>query len=448
MALTIGLPIFNPIATTRQADRKFGIVALFLWCGIFMSPRVSSADIFSLAARFRFEDFLGPVVLLYVFNNRRQFCDIIGTFLWRLMFLWVTYIVVFTLLNQLTSNIPPVVGVLFAGKEVEYLLFFSFMVVFAARNPKCAVFTMLAALIPLYAKVLWQCATGQFTGYYGLIGLPWESSVSQSGAVLAILFACAVATLFNKETLTRRIVYGDTLLYLIAVTTFGALIMTLSRTAIIAGAVTLMVLAATKIFRLKINLRPVLVFTFIAAAATWAACWQLNLYDAIAGRFSYIESAAADRLDKCLMIVGYQLNDALALLAGWGLGSVNFIIDDFRDFGLILLVDNQFVRRFFELGIVGSACWVTLWFGIAARIVATSRDKSHHQLIKDSVLAVVTVMCVLSLGMEAFQLIRPASTFHALMGLLMGLAASQNTDFSVTNSSMKNDTRPNHNRNF
>ncbi len=135
----------------------------------------------------------------------------------------------------------------------------------------------------------------------------------------------------------------------------------------------------------------------------------------------------------------------VAVLVGWGLGSVNFIVEDFRELGLILLVDNQFARRFFEVGILGSICWGMLWFAIAARIVGASRTKPAHNLIKDSVLAVVTVMCVLSLGMEAFQLIRPASTFHALMGLLMGLSACRNTDAWPGNSLSNNDTPPNHN---
>jgi O-antigen ligase len=426
-----------------QPDKRYYLFALLLWCGIFMSPRISTSDIFGLLARLRFEDFLLPILALYVLVRRNDLRTIVGPAVWQLMGFWVVYILSFTLINLAVCGIPAWVGLAFTGKEIQYLLYFCFFAIFTARNHKWAVYSFIMAVAPLYLNILWQFATGRFAGYYGFVSLPWESSVSQSGAVLAMLFVFTAAVLLNKpKTLAKRLGRTNTVFYLAAVVAFAALVLTLSRTSIIAGITAFGALLAIRVWKVRLNLTPLLVLAAVMGATAWFACKQLPVYDAVMNRFVHLTDSAFDRMDKCTMVLSHQRNDLLALLGGFGLGSVNFIIEDFKDFGLILLVDNQFVRRFFELGILGTLLWAALWISIAMRIVAKARGSQHYSLIRDSVLGILVVMLVLSMGMEAFQLVRPASTFHALMGLLLGLSLTKSKSKAAADPATARLTRP------
>jgi hypothetical protein len=426
-----------PVRARAITDKKYYAFVLLLWCGIFMSPRISSGDIFGFLARLRYEDFLIPVLVRYLSARRRELRRIIGPSAWKAVCFWVLYILSFTSINIRTVGVPAWVGAAFAGKELQYILYFLFFSVFASQNSKWTIQCFAFAIMPLYLYILWQFSTGQFSGYYGFISLPWESGVSQSGAVLAILFICAVALLLNKKnTFGNRSPWINPLLYFVVVVTFGTLVLTLSRTSIIAGIAAFAALISVRIWRARLNLAPFLMLLVIAAAAVWIACRQLPLYEIVMNRFSYIKGSGFDRLEKCAMVLSYQAGDMLALLGGFGLGSVNFIVKDFSDFGLLLAVGNQFVRRFFELGFLGTFLWLTLWGCVAARILVKARAGRYHSAIKDSLFGVFIVMLVMSMGMEAFQLVRPASTFYALMGVLLGLASASSQNNSTNNASI------------
>ena len=408
-------------------DRKYYIFVFLLWCALFITPRVFfTEEVHSSLTKIRFEDFLIPLWIIYLFPRRRALLKIIGPHIWGIIWLWVLFVFLSTLVNSIVgSGYPLWVGIAFAGKELQYILYFCFFAVFAVRNRKFTIISFILPSLASYPYVLWQIYQSTYRGYYG-VALPFEvgiGSSSEVGYVSAILLVFFVSiTLNKKKLLADKGKWANLGIYPLIVVAFLTLLLTLSRSNIIGATAALVILILMKTLRKMLNplylVGPLMVVVFV----TWLL-QQLPPYENLKMRMMLIKDDALPyRILTWKALLDYQFDNPFAIFAGLGLGSPNFLLPGQYSSGLTLGVDSQFIRRLFEVGILGSFLWFALLVSIGIRILKNAKDTAYHSTFRDLVLGIFMTTFITSFGLEVFQVIRSASIFYALTGILLGLS--------------------------
>jgi hypothetical protein len=279
---------------------------------------------------------------------------------------------------------------------------------------------------------LWQLATGEFVGYYGVKilfeGSGAEGSPSESGGILALLFVCSFAVLLNRRAVfatenTRNKLF----LYPLTGIFFLLLVVTISRSNIIGALVAVGLLALPRLWRGAGHALPL----FLALLACGAGAWYLSstpLYDAVATRFTALGDSALDiRMENWKVLVDYQFQhwaeDPLSIAFGFGLSSPSTLFPSTTSL-VTLGVDNQYIRRVFEVGLIGTMIWFRFLASAARKILRNVRGTRFAALFRDAVLGIFAIVLIASGGLEVLQVIRIASVFYALLGVLLGLSAA------------------------
>ena len=137
------------------------------------------------------------------------------------------------------------------------------------------------------------------------------------------------------------------------------------------------------------------------------------------GRWADAGVNSGDRFDKWAVLLRYLVDNPHLLVFGAGFGSPNDLVLG-RDLGNILAVDNGYVRRIFESGVIG----VLIYFGY---LFCLSFFLAARRALRPG-LALVVLFLVAALTVEATQVTQTAGIFHLLVGSLIGLNARARVD--------------------
>lgn len=393
-------------------------------------PRVFSGEDFSgFLSKIRIEDFFAPIWIVYLLRRRKEATGIIGSFMLGMLLWWIFFIIIFTFTNSIVRDYPLWGGIAFAGKEIQFLLYFCFFAVFARRNPKAAILSFTICPVPIFVYALWQCYQGDYNrGYYG-IQFPFEVggfASSEIGAISAILFVSYFVIMMNrKRVLAEMGKFLNAGIYPYTLLAFLVLMLTISKSNIIGALAAVLILTLLRTLQTKFSPLSIALPAIIMIAAFFII-QAIPLYEIILGRFMVLLSySVPDRMGGWAMLLDYQFRDLFydpfAVLVGFGLSSPGFLTEGVY-YGLNLGVDSQYIRRLFEVGVIGTTIWLGLLLSIGIRIIKNTKGTVYYSFFRDLVIGLYILVIVASFGLELLQVIRIASTFYALMGSLLGLS--------------------------
>lgn len=425
------LPVYRDKFPSPTGESFYYVFVLLFWFSALILPRpFLNLHEVPLLSKLRFEDMLVPIWLAYLLVRWRSFRKIAGRFALVAMVLWASYAWTVSLLNAVGRGYPVWAGAAFAAKELEYLLIVGALSVFAARNGKRAMTGIVVASLPVYAVALWQVRNARYLGYYGL-AFPFEidaPATIEAGVISALLFVVLYAVALNARSVR---LFGSPFrrlgLYLVVGVTFVMFLLTLSRSGIIGGISAAVLLTARRLLLpggRAIRVVPALLGLVLGAVVLSGS----PLSDKLVSRFVLMfDYAIADRFEGWSAVLAVQLDgfvqDPFAVAAGLGLGSPGFLLPE-RFHGLTLGVDNQFVRRMFEVGVVGSSLWLLVLLAIGRRTVSCARKSTSSGLFRDLTYGLFCTVLVASLGGEVLQVARIGAVFYGLAGSLLGLSYS------------------------
>lgn len=420
-------------------DKKYYIPVLFFWVSVLNLPRLSfimSSQ--GTASKLRFDDFFAPFALIYIFMRGKELIILLGKRLSVIMSCWIVFILFLTPINAVAGNYPMWICTIFALKEVQYIVYLCFFIVFAARNPRYAAFSFLIASVPLYAYALFQFLQGRFMGYYGIkfIFEEGKPAPSEIGAIAAFLFICALSVLLNKKKLLKgKKILLNISVYLATITAFLIVVSTLSRSSIIGALGAALFLILVKLVQglrnplIMIRAAIIIILIFISILIFQ----QTSLFEQFCGRFSQLTyKALPGRMYWWQFLINYQFSNPgynlPSIFFGLGLGSPNVFMGEPDT--LTLGVDNQYVRRLFEVGIIGSLLWFIFLGAIGMKILRNAKNTEYKMFFKDLTFGLLIVTAIASVGLEILQVIRIATNFYALIGSILGLsyAVSMNVE--------------------
>lgn len=411
-------------------EKKYYIFVFLFWLLIFVSPRgLLWGDSLVFSTKIRIEDFFIPVWVAYLINRRREVFHIIGSYMIVMIIMWVFFIVIFSFINSTLRDYPLLNGLIFVGKEMQFILYLCFFAVFASRNPKFAIVSFIICTIPIFLYSFWQYYQGDYKGYYG-IQFPWEvgggAASSEIGAIAAILFVTAFVIMLNRERILAEMghffnfgIYPITLFALLIV------VLTISKSNIIGALAAISVILLLRVVSKKMGLISIVIPAIVIIAAFFII--ESNpIFQLILGRFMVLLNfSIPDRVGSWQMLISYQFKDMIydpaAAIVGFGLSSAGFIMGG-KYYSLSLGVDNQYVRRLFEVGILGTIIWIVLIASIGKGIINNTKGTVYYTFFKEFVMGLFILLIFASIGLEVLQVIRIASVFYALMGILLGFS--------------------------
>jgi hypothetical protein len=405
----------------------FPLAGMAFWVAVLLVPRLFGLiSSHPLIAKIRAEDLLAPVFLVYLYLRRGEVRSLLGSPSLRAIALWLGFAFLTTFGNTLARGFPLMLSMGFVGKEAEFIMYFAFFALLTRSFPQLVLSSLALSTVPLYGYAIYQLAVGEYQGYYG-IAFPFEAGLtapSEAGNVAAILFVGLLALALHGDRLVRLAGRGAMVVYPGLTVAFITLLSTLSRANIVAAVSAAALLVAVKVPRLS-RFRRSLLWTGMSLALGAAIFSLLPIADELVDRFFGVGSMGVwGRLDAWELPLRYLSDfptNIPVILVGAGLGSPKFLFPEMYD-DATLGVDNQWLRRVFEVGVLGTAVWVGLLVVLAAAIVRAARGKVHGPLLVDALAGTVAVMLVASLAFEIFQVIRTGSVFYALLGVLWGLA--------------------------
>ena len=304
------------------------------------------------------------------------------------------------------------ISVLFFVKEIEFLLVLGFAALVAFDHPVIALRTLMAGCVFL---AFWAIKELIFpTGLY-YVGLPFESGPSQAGAVYAtFVFIWGVIVARRWPTAGRPFRFG------VAPAVFLLLVIgnlaTLSRTGqagLVAGLAAMMLTRARN-WPVVLIVAPMLFLVYVLAFTDGQSLLNLGF----ANRWSGAADNFPDRVVKWVAMFDFQLDHPLSFFTGAGFNSPNrYVLYQFSnviDLGNVLAVDNGYVRRLFEIGILGTA----LYFLFLGRLFLAFWKTRYAPLAAGTFVAMATS----AMAIESFQVTQTAIAFFLFAGSTLGFA--------------------------
>lgn len=363
---------------------------------------------FSLFRSFHLVDVLAPAALYVTIKNFAHVRAVVPSVPMRLGQAWLVYAFSLAHFGHLFTDeqdvwTPVSLSILFAIKELEFLVFFTLAAYVATKYPR-RVITSLTVITAAAATWLLMELMAP-TGYY-FVGLPLEKGAAQTGTVFGFLafFLLLVAQNVRWLGLTRR------LLQLGAVIMMTGLLLSLSRTALLG-------FAAACCYFLLARPRAILTFAitvcgFYVIGYWWYSAEIHAFFELVFGRWSDAIEHSADRINKWELLLAYMLDNPTLLVFGAGFNSPNALVLG-RELGNILAVDSAYVRRLFEVGVVGSALYYALVCSIFVAFFRSRLSRTGGVLVVFFVVTGITV--------EAPQVTQLAGLFYLISGSLIGL---------------------------
>jgi O-antigen ligase len=131
-----------------------------------------------------------------------------------------------------------------------------------------------------------------------------------------------------------------------------------------------------------------------------------------------------DRVIKWVAMFDFQRDHPLSFLTGSGFNSPNpyvlYMFSGTTDLGNVLAVDNGYVRRLFEIGIIGTA----LYFLFLGRMFLALWSTRYSSIAAGTFVAMATI----AMAIESFQVTQTAIAFFLFCGVTLGLSARERTD--------------------
>ena len=337
--------------------------------------------------------FISIVLLL---RNRNYFYN----FFTRKRYLVYLFIPIFGFLSStlfLSGENYLLLSFLFAIRDLEIvLIFFMSLYIFQRSSEGVNKIFQIYSILTL-AYFAYDISIGG-TGFY-YVGQPLEKGSAQVGIVSMLI------TSFYFLTLQRRKAYTGNLC--ISITWFLISALTFSRTALLGyfGFIIFFIMR-------KKNYKNTVITLLIIILIYVALYMSLNFFEYLLSRFDKIHLVFGDRLEKVMQLITKSVESKYALFFGHGYNSPNELVLG-SNLGTTLSVDNGFVRRIFEVGLVGLLCQLIFIFGIVR--------EGKLSLASDKLVVFTFVCCFLftNLTIESFQLYSAAYGFAVLSGYLI-----------------------------
>ena len=411
-------------AMRRRSNRLAGLFFVFVTVIAVAGARLSSgASLEGFLRSVQLIDLALPYLAAIVLFHFATITGIVGRRVINAGFLFLLFAGFSSVVGHFVVDEGPglsVVGlsVLFFVKEIEFFLVLGFAALVAFDHPVIAWRTLAVACVFL---AVWAIKELIFpTGLY-YVGLPFEGGPSQAGAVYAIfVFVWCVIVAY------RWAGAGRVFRYLIAPTVFALLVAgnlgSLSRTGqagLLAG-LAIMMLARTRNWPITLVVVPMMYLVY-ALAFTDA---QSVLDFGIASRWSGAADNFPDRVVKWVAMIDFQRDNPLSFFTGCGFNSPNrYVLYQFAnviDLGNVLAVDNGYVRRVFEIGIIGTA----LYFLFLGRLFLALWKTRFAPFAAGAFVAMATI----AVAIESFQVTQTAIAFFLFCGVTFGIAAREKMD--------------------
>lgn len=307
------------------------------------------------------------------------------------------------------------ISMLFLVKEIEFLLVLGIAALFTYRNPDSAMRVLTAACVFL---ALWAIKEFFFPSGFYYMGLPFEAGPSQTGAVYA-LFAfmwCVLATIrWPTASAAFRRVYAPLILMLLVLGNLGSLSRT-GQAGLVAGLGVLLVTRARS--RLVVLLMlPVMYLVYVMAFTDSRSLLDVGFTN----RWTGAVDNFPDRVIKWVAMFDFQRDHPWTFLTGAGFNSPNrYVLDRFSpviELGNVLAVDNGYVRRLFEVGIIGTG----LYFMFLFRLAWNAWSTRFGSIAAGGVVSMLTI----AIAIESFQVTQTAVAFFLFMGCVLGFAKGE-----------------------
>lgn len=391
----------------------FLYIIYFVFAGI--GDRVGNVGISTGILRsIHLSDLFFPFLLLVALRNSGLIEQILGKRLFLVSILWSYYCITFGTTGHLLTGLAlegkgVVAGVAFAIKEIEFISFLWLAAYIGYLSPtasrRTGIVLMVALSVWLFKELLIP------SGYY-LVGLPFEKGAPQTGTIYAFMllsgwFYLSKNALVNDVNNKSRFKY---VLPILIVTLFIGVVASLSRSSILGMFVALLVamyMSRRSVFRNGKLLILIIGITSLFLTSKYAEVFTLSI-----DRWSDVSEHAMYRIEKWTLLVSYIMEHPSLIFFGAGLGSPNYLVLG-EELGFMLTVDSGYIRRIFEVGIVGSILYYWLLYEIARRAISL---KCERYLIP-----LITLFMAGAVTLEAFQVSQTALMFYGIAGTILGI---------------------------
>lgn len=304
------------------------------------------------------------------------------------------------------------ISILFFVKEIEFLLVLGFAALVAFDRMQVAVRTLTVACVFLGLWAIKELILP--TGLY-YVGLPFESGPSQTGAVYA-MFAfiwCVVVT--NRWPGAGRFFrygFAPAVFLLLVAGNMGSLSRT-GQAGLVAGLAT-MLLARARNWPVMLAVAPMAYLVYVLAFTDSQSVLDFG----VANRWSGAVDNFPDRVVKWVAMFDFQRDNSWSFLTGCGFNSPNrYVLYQFSniiDLGNVLAVDNGYVRRLFEIGLIGTV----LYFLFLLRLFLALWETRYAAIAAGTFVAMATI----AMAIESFQVTQTAIAFFLFSGATLGIA--------------------------
>ena len=356
-------------------------------------------------------DLFFPILLLLCISNWRYIKLSLPATTLTLWWLWLIYVAFFAHLGHFISGLafevqPLLISLLFAVKEFEFFVIMAFGTLTASLAPGLVlrILWMSLAALAIWIPIDMQAPSG-----YYLLGLPLEKGAIQVGLVYGIAALLALHLYQTKPPLK----YSNRFLSLfIIISLIVGMLLSQSRTAILGFASAIgLIIVLLPLRTLFAAIIPILIIFFLAfILLTPDVFW--NISSIFFARWNDVSDHAGYRYEKWLELLNYLVENPILIVFGAGFDSPNQLVLG-RELGHILAVDNAFVRRLFEVGVLGSLIYFFLLLSILLNLLK----------LKDTRIGSALLIFFLASGItaETTQISQSAGLYFLLTGVIFGL---------------------------
>lgn len=295
-------------------------------------------------------------------------------------------------------------AMLYIYKEVEFYLIAAFSSLVAYRCPRFATNCLWLVSAAMVFWIAFEVTAP--TGYY-FLGLPFEKGAIQTGLVYGALSLFVVGEMLTlKPTGWWLRSLGWALAFFLMV----GMLLSLSRTAALGFVAGIAFICLSKPSRLvkSVAFVGLLMIAILPISTDPAAA---AVYELVFGRWADFSQHSGYRVDKWLELISFQMERPLLLIFGAGFGSPNPLVFG-AELGHILAVDNAFVRRVFEVGVVGTTVFALLIGSLSLFLLRKEQLRPFF--------AVVLFYLFSGLTAETFQITQSAGLFSVIVGVVLG----------------------------
>ena len=314
-----------------------------------------------------------------------------------------------------------ITSLLFLVKEIEFLLVLGITALFAWRNPDATVRILGAGCVFLG---FWSIK--EYFAPSGLyyMGLPFERGPSQTGAVYALftfMWVLVAIRRWDGAGLLFRRGLAPLILILLIFGNLGSLSRT-GQAGLLAG-LGIMLVARARSRAVVVLLVPIAYLVYLLAFTS-----STSLLDAgFANRWTGAADNFPDRVEKWVEMFYFQRDNPWTFLTGAGFNSPNryvlYRFSGITDLGNVLAVDNGYVRRLFELGLIGTGLYFLFLFRLFGNLW-----RSRYGAVAAGAFA---AMATIAVAIESFQVTQTAIAFFLFSGVALGLAARERNKFQA-----------------